>query len=310
MFKEFKEPLLIILVLFVLFGFAYSPLKKTSLQKNSGGSASTISTNDNQDQKDNKNISDNIKDIEKEIKTLEKNINKKIEESQRSPYYGKVMMSSISGIYQDDPNQEYTQLRTNLNKGETVNITGWYLKSEITGYGAVIGGASLLPFPFTHSEEDIILRPGDRVYLTKGFSPIGISFRTNKCTGFFEENRTFTPNLSLNCPRPIDEDLPTFSTNLDANDECLEIIERIPRCRTRDTWFLKNLPDTVNTTCRNYIKTQINYNTCVANHFGDFDFPGNEYRIYLGKFGPLWRERADRINLYDRNGLIVDIVSY
>lgn len=54
----------------------------------------------------------------------------------------------------------------------------------------------------------------------------------------------------------------------------------------------------------------INYNACVAKHFGDTDFPGREYRIYLGKFGPLWRPEREKINLHDRSGLIVDTITY
>ncbi|KKP80075.1 MAG: hypothetical protein UR80_C0039G0014, partial [Parcubacteria group bacterium GW2011_GWB1_35_5] len=70
------------------------------------------------------------------------------------------------------------------------------------------------------------------------------------------------------------------------------------------------LPDTISLACKNYITTQINYNTCVATHLGDTDFPGNQYRIYLNKFGPLWRTTHDTINLYDENGLIVDTIDY
>ena len=219
-------------------------------------------------------------------------------------------MSGISGLYGDDPNQEYISLYANLEKNEVVKITGWYLKSEVTGYYAVIGKASLLPFPFTKTDNDVVLGSGDRVYLTKGFSPIGISFRTNKCTGYFEENRTFVPGLSLDCPRPEGEKLPNFSNVYDRNDECLDIIESISRCTTISSQYIRDLPDTVSESCKTYITTQINYNSCVAKHFGDTNFPGNEYRVFLNKFGPLWRQRYDKINLHDKNGLIVDSVSY
>lgn len=309
---ENKEPILIFLVLFILFGLAYSPLKKANLNKsNDANPSSSIGTvSKNLGSSPNKDIAENIKSAEEDIKRLEENLNKKIEESKRSPYYDKIRMSNISGLNQIDPNREYLSLSVNLKKEETIKITGWYLKSEVTGYYVVIGKAALLPFPFTRTESDVILRQRDRVYLTKGFSPIGISFRTNKCTGYFEENRTFTPGLSLQCPRPRDEKLPNFSDVYDRNDECLNIIERIPRCATKDSEFIRDLPDTVSSSCKTYITTQINYNSCVARHFGDTDFPGNEYRIYLNKFGPLWRLKHDKINLHDENGLVVDTISY
>ncbi|KKQ78028.1 MAG: hypothetical protein A3A96_02985 [Candidatus Zambryskibacteria bacterium RIFCSPLOWO2_01_FULL_39_39] len=307
-----KEPFLILLVLFILVGLAYSPFKEANQNKNSNGnpSSSVGVTSGNLGNSSNKEIAENIRDAEENIKRLEENLNKKIDEKNRSPYYGKIRMSNISGLYGDDPSQEYTYLSTNLSKNETIKITDWYLKSEITGYYATIGKASLLPFPFAKTESDVVLQQMDRVVLTKGFSPIGISFRTNKCTGYFEENRTFVPSLSLQCPEPRDEKLPVFSGVYDRNDECLDIIERIPRCTTKGSQFIRDLPDTVPSSCKTYLTTQINYNTCVAIHFGDTDFPSDEYRIYLNKFGPLWRKKQDKINLHDENGLVVDSISY
>jgi len=309
--KDFKDPFLILLVLFVLVGLAYGPLKKANLNKTGNTkNSSAVGTTNNLDHSSNKDIEENIKNTEEEIKKLEKNLNKETDKGKRSPYYGKIRMSNISELGGTDPNREYLTLSTNLEKNENLKITGWYLKSEVTGYYAVIAKAALLPFPFTKTESGVILQQDDAVILTKGFSPIGISFRTNKCTGYFEENRTFTPDLSLQCPRPIDEKLPNFSNVYDRNDECISVIERIPRCTTKDSEFIRGLPDTVPSTCKDYITNQINYNTCVALHFGDTDFPGNEYRLYLNKFGPLWRTTHDTINLHDENGLVVDSISY
>ena len=311
--KDTKEPLLILLVLFILFGLAFNPLKNASLNSNNKtqNTNSAIGTTNNSTRSSpNKSVADEIKKTETDVKNLSQNINNEIDNSQHSPYYGKIRMSGISGLYNNDPDREYLSLSTNLNKTETLKITGWYLKSDVTGYYVIIGGAALLPFPFTKTESGVILQSGDRVYLTKGFSPIGISFRTNKCIGYFEENRMFVPGLYSQCPLPKDEKLPIFSNNYDSNDECLNIIDRIPQCTTVDGVFIRNLPDTVTSSCKTYMAEQINYNTCVALHFSDTDFPGNEYRIYLGKFGPLWRQRSDKIVLHDQNGLIVDSVSY
>jgi hypothetical protein len=310
-----KEPLIILLILLVLAGLAYGPTKNSnpsgSNKSSNRNTISSIGTTDNLGNSSNKSAAEEIKKAAAEVKKLEENLKKAEDRSKRSPYYSKITMSSsISGLQGSDPNREYISMSTSLSGTETVRITGWYLKSEITGYYAVIGKAALLPFSFTKTESDVILQKGDKVYLTKGFSPIGISFRTNKCTGFFEENRTFIPSLSLRCPFPKDEKLPKFSDVYDRNDECVALIERIPRCRTRDSEFIRDLPDTVSDSCKTYITTQINYNFCVARHFSDIDFPGNEYRLYLNKFGPLWRTKHDTINLHDENGLVVDTIKY
>jgi len=317
---KIKEPFWILLVLFVLIGLAYSPLRKASQNNSSSQNTSSSISNPGQNpfvpqsgnlaSSSNKIIGKDIKQAEEDIKTLEENIQKEIEKSKRSPYFGKISMSGITGLGNPDPNREFFNLYNYLKENETLKITGWYLKSEITGYFAFIGKAALLPFPFSKTESDIILQQGDRVYVTKGFSPIGISFRTNKCTGYFEENREFYPGLSLQCPRPIDEELPNFSDVYDRNDECLYQIRRINRCTTVGGEFIRDLPDTVSSFCKTYLTTQINYNTCIARHFSDTDFPGNEYRIYLNKFGPLWRPIHDKITLYDENGLVVDSYNY
>lgn len=306
--NKMKEPVIILLVLFVLLGLAYEPMKK-SARENSANDSITGATQ-NSGYSVNKNISDEIRNAQEETKRLEESLNKEIEKSKRSPYYDKISLSGISGLNNKDPNEEYVTISARLDKNETLKITGWYLKSEISGYFAVISGASLLPFPFKKSDSPIVLQDEDRVYLIKGFSPVGVSFRTNKCTGYFEENRTFVPSLSLNCPQPEDERLPNFSSVYDRNEECFDIIDSLSRCVTVNSSFIRDLPDTVNDACKNYLTTQINYNSCVAKHFGDVDFPGNEYYVYLNKFGPLWRERQDKINLYDENGLIVDTISY
>lgn len=307
-----KEPLLILLGLVVLTGFIYGPMKNANLGKSgsAGNTTSSIGTTNNLGSSVNKNAAEEIKKTADEIKKLEKNVNEAGEKNKRSPYHGKVTMSGISGLQGSDPDREYIFIYTNLGGTETIKITGWYLKSEVTGYYATIGKAALLPFPFSKTESNVVLEKGDKVYLTKGFSPIGISFRTNKCTGYFEENRTFVPSLPLQCPLPKDEVLPRFSDVYDRNDECLDLIERIPRCTTRDSKYIRGLPDTVPSSCETYMTTQVNYNFCVARHFSDIDFPGNEYRLYLNKFGPLWRKTHDTINLYDENGLIVSTISY
>ena len=320
--KDLKEPLLIILVLFLLFGFAYGPLKNIALQQQnlqrnaktsspiSAISASSQSQSDLQ-YSSNKSVAEAIKNAEDQIKKLQKSATDAgIAGQTHSPYYSKVRLSWLSGRADINPDNQYFVLSINLKKEESLNITGWYLQSSLTGYYTIIGGASLLPFPFTRADSDIILQQGDRVILTKGFSSIGISFRTNKCTGFFSENRAFNPSLSLECPLPRDEKLPLFSNDLDRHEECVKIIERLPRCQTINSEFIRKLPDTVTESCKTYLTTKINYNTCVANHFSDTSFPGNEYRVFFNKFGPLWRTSHDTIGLYDENGLLVSSVSW
>lgn len=319
-----KEPIIILIILFILAGLAYGPYKKSSGSNTKSTDKSSVLSSKNKSSSSNENavnsssygttpnkyIAEDIKEIEKDIKKLEENISKNAGKENRSPYYGKVTLSNISGLNNPNPNKEYIRMSTKLKKDETVNITGWSLRSEKNKNTVVIGQASLLPFPFSKVYNDVVLQYRDVAILTKGFSPIGISFRTNKCTGYFEEDRTFTPGLQLQCPKPGNEDLPQFSTVLDRDDECVRVIKRLPRCTTVKSDFLRDLPDTVPSSCKTYMETQVNYNSCVAKHFDDTDFPGKEYRIFFNKFGPLWRPKDDVITLYDREGLVVDTIDY
>jgi hypothetical protein len=321
---EDKDVILIMIGLFVLFGLAYGPIKnsvnnQTGQRQNIFGSSlittPTTSQGDTSNNAGNTNISQrdvaqNIQEIERSIEKIEQDLEKKIEESKRSPYYGKIRMSNVVNLNNTDPNREYIRLSTYLGEKETLKVTGWYLKSEKTGNFATIGKATMLPFPFTKNDTDIILKSNDSLTINKGFSPIGVSFRTNICTGYFEENRTFTPSLPMQCPRPVDEDLPNFSSIPERDDECADIIKRIPICTTVGNEFIRELPDTVTNSCKAYLQTNINYNSCVAKHFGDTKFPGNEYRVYLNTFRQLWKKDREKINLHDENGLIVDTISY
>ncbi len=318
-----KEPIVILIILFILAGLAYGPYKKSSSNekkstdktsvlssKNSSTNKTTTSNLSSYGTTPNKYVAEDIKEIEEKIKKLDQNLSKNVGKENRSPYYGKVNIGNISGLNNPNPNKEYIRMSTKLKKDETVNITGWYLRSEKTKNTVVIGQASLLPFPFSKVYNDVVLQYKDVTILTKGFSPIGISFRTNKCTGYFEEDRTFTPSLQMKCPKPGSEELPQFSSVLDRNDECVSVIKRLPRCTTVKSDFLRDLPDTVPSSCKTYMETQVNYNSCVAKHFDDTDFPGTEYRLFFNKFGPLWRSKDDVITLYDKEGMVVDMIDY
>ena len=302
-----KDEIIILIILFVFVGFSWDSLKQEAKINNGGNIPANSSIETKTATKE--EIVRDIKEVERKAQELEKKIKEEAEAKKRSPYYGKVSLSYISYLNDPDPSREYMALYTNLNEGESVNITGWFLKSDRSGNSATIGRASILPYPYTTNDSDVVLQQNHRVYLIKGFSPINISFRTNKCTGYFEQNRTFYPSLSLQCPLPRDEELPQFSSQLDRDDECRELIERIPRC-TAPKFRWKDLPDTITSSCKTYVDTQINYNVCVANHLSDTDFPGNEWFVYLNRFGPLWRDKRETIKLYDRAGLVVSELKY
>ena len=295
--EDNKEAIFIILGLFIIIGLAWEPMRnyKGSQLSPNFFPASTSTTSVYDYNNYNSNLGSSA-DTDPSI----------------SPYKGKVTMSYIAGLNNPDPSQEYIPLYTNLGAGEKVDITGWKIQSSRTGNWVKIGKASLLPLPPSKEQSsDVVVRQGDVVYLVKGFSPVGVSFRNNKCTGYLAEDREFYPSMSRDCPRTINENLPSFSTNLDRDDECRALIERIPACTTPERYTnFKKLPDTISSSCKDYLKTQVNYNTCVAKHSSDTDFQGKTWYVYFNLFGPLWRSKTEKITLYDNNGLEVSSYSY
>lgn len=296
-----KEPILILIVIIIIVGLSWDSLKKGNF---SGTSTSTP-------QKEYSDNYDPYYDTQIQANNLQTKLESKPEDKTKSKYYGKISISYVSSLNSSDPSSEYITIYPNLNQNEKVKITGWMLKSERSGNWVKIGKASYLPYPNTANYEDIVLKQGDMAYLIKGFSPIGISFRSNKCTGYFGQNRNFYPYLNRSCPLPKNEKLPKFSDVLDREDECLDIIERLPYC-TDPSYYMNfnKFPDTVTQSCKDYLENEINYDTCVENHILDTDFAGREWYIYMNVFGPLWRDKREKIILYDSEGLIVSSISY
>ena len=107
-----------------------------------------------------------------------------------------------------------------------MKITGWKLKGK-TDLDIVIGkGASYIYASIaSQPQEDIYLKSGEKAIVITGNSPLGTSFKLNKCAGYFEQFHEFTPELNTECPLLKDEELPS---NLNNDDQCLDYIEGCP----------------------------------------------------------------------------------
>lgn len=201
---------------------------------------------------------------------------------------------------QTDPQKEYLGIRASPQNDSPLRITGWALEGK-QGLDIAIGqGTYLIYSAQINPQEDIFLYPEEKTFIITGESPVGTSFRLNKCTGYFEQFKDFYPSLPKECPYPKDEDLPA---NL--NDKCLDYIEGLPRCEA-----VISIPWNLSSACQDYINEKINYNTCVELHKNDPDFYKQEWRIYLGRGEELWKEKRESIILTDQNNKIIDWVSY
>lgn len=204
-----------------------------------------------------------------------------------------------------DPGNEYVTMRFQKTGNKKILLTGWRIESDMTGRGATIGKG--VNFPFLggiNYDEPIWINPGDTVYLVSGRSPNGISFHSNKCTGYFEQFQDFTPPLEQNCPR-VTDDLPRAPNRLP--DRCLNYIDNLPTCRIP---LENNLNSNLSPECLSFLSTEINYNKCIDRHRTDPDFYKPEWHIYLNQNESIWKTQREVIKLFDNDGKTVGVVSY
>lgn len=199
---------------------------------------------------------------------------------------------------------EYVNLSTDLDDGEEVMITGWRIRSAVTGREMIIGGAANIPIVGMRDQSPITLSADAKVVVSTGHSPIGTSFRINKCAGYLEQKRNFQPSVRTRCPAIID-DAPPLSRGI--NDDCLDYIERLPRCEIPSE---RDFPNNLTVACKNFLKTEVGYENCVANHAADPDFYEQEWRVYTGLGGIITREKRENIQLLDNFGRVVDAYAY
>ena len=95
-------------------------------------------------------------------------------------------------------NGNYVILNLKLNTGSAISITGWRVSNGKDE--GVIGAVSPLPLQGKINEElPLIITKPSQVIISWGESPIGISFRENKCTGLLGTFQTFIPLLTEAC---------------------------------------------------------------------------------------------------------------
>lgn len=243
--------------------------------------------------------------------------------SSRSPYAGKISLSSGNAAYSAQPFEEYVTLQNN--GGSAIAVTGWTLTNgkatrplQNTGNNyfyapsdsATIGeGTEFLDPSGVFRTGPIILRPGDGAIVTTGrpFSQfpfsISTSFRENICEGYLR-NYPFEPALDQSCPAPTDDPDTRVVTT-----ECYDYLQSLNRCEDPAKYDKANFEMTTSQ-CQSFMTARFSYPMCVARHGNDHGFSLGQWRIFLGKGAQLWADRKETITLYDSQGLIVDQISY
>lgn len=213
---------------------------------------------------------------------------------------------SSTGPKKNSVNEEYVALSASSKNIGSVSLAGWQLESMITRKRAVIGGAiEIYMSGIINQQPPLHLAPGETVIIATGRSPVGASFKINKCVGYFEQFQDFSPRLSKRCPDANDE----FNkmASIPVNDfVCEDFIDDISRCEMP----LSSFPLGASNECSGFVSENINYTGCVKNHKNDLDFLDKEWRVFLGRNEELWREKRETVRLLDNEGKVVDTYTY
>lgn len=223
-----------------------------------------------------------------------------------SPSYGKVTISrSFSAAKEESVSSEHIALEAAYGNTAPVSLSSWSLRSAVTGaYAPLSSAASVFWMGAVNTLDPVSLSPGQTVLVATAVSPVGASFRENKCTGYLEQFQSFSPSLSLRCPTPSDE-IPLSAENLQQfGAECIEALSYIPTCE-----FPKEIPN-VTPQCRAHLQTVLSYNGCVGRHSSDSDFAEDTWRLFAGSSHELWGNTHDAIQLLDGEGRVVDVYVY
>lgn len=219
-----------------------------------------------------------------------------------SIFSSQIRTSSSYSAKETDPNKEYITIEASSRNSAPINISGWALLSQKTNFSIKIPGGTRLPYPGRENDQSaIILKPGDTAIVSTGRSPVGASFLTNICTGYFDKDRVFNPSLSNDCPRASDE-----AGAASIKDQCYDFLDSVSRCEVPDIPL--NLSS--QSECQSIVTEKLNYNGCVNSHRNDSDFFSKEWRIFLNRDSELWANRRETIILKDTGDKIVDSVSY
>lgn len=221
-----------------------------------------------------------------------------------SPYVGAVTIVGNNATA-SDPTQEYIVLHA-AGSGP-VDVTGWVLQSAVSGaYGVIPPAASVFVGGVVNRVERAYLAPDVSAVVTTGASPVGVSFKETRCTGYLNQHQRFSPELNESCPEPSDA-LPQTAQNLRVyGASCFDYVANLSSCRFAGA----SLPGDLTSACRIYIANDLSYNGCVEMYRNSPYFALNSWRLFFSISHQLWNNSHDIIRLLDAQGRVVDVLSY
>ena len=180
----------------------------------------------------------------------------------------------------------------NLKEGQRLNVSKFKVKGK--KFYKEIGKAKEL-WRYGGKEKEVLVENYQRVYLIGTSSPLGSSFRLNKCFGYLKNSFKFFPDFYFLCPKPKLKEI-SFLSPL-----CQEFILNLRNCEIPNWQNFREIA--IDKKCVTYLNQHFNYNGCVKDHYLDDDFLKNTWYLYLGKFS--LNQLHDQIQIFDENKNLV-----
>jgi hypothetical protein len=215
--------------------------------------------------------------------------------AQLSPYFQEVRLGGVSA----GSSYYYGTITLNayFNATGTIDITGWQIKSRNSGE-YIPQAVDVYDPSGLAAESDIRMKSGDTTYLYSSSAPFNL--RLNECIGYVAHVANFDPALPLSCPYVSSSQIDGFSGS------CQNYIDTIGSCQQPDL-SSPQIPRT-DYACQQYLENNFTYKSCFTQHASDPNFLSNQVWVWTGSNGV--DPYHDKVELLDRNGLLVDVYTY
>lgn len=230
-----------------------------------------------------------------------------------SPLRGTVLIGSISTPKSDDPTQEYIYISAPNNNNNSIDLTGWSLRSVVSDTRVYLPPATLiLKMTEVNDTRPVHLAPGEYAVLNTGYSPISniaTSFHTNACIGYISEFYEFVPELESQCNNPKTSMPPTPQNVKTYGATCIDFLQKAEPCKS----YTNEMPKHLLPACKDFIARNFTYHHCLSggiNSVGYDVFNNGGWYLYLNHSAELWRNNYEAIQLLDPSGLVVDVLQY
>jgi hypothetical protein len=218
-----------------------------------------------------------------------------------SPYFEKIKIYSVKT--ETSTRSSLITLTSKLKEGE-IDITDWQIKGEKGSFDFAPAIEKYNPISNPNPDDNILVRPGDEIYLSGGSNPLGKNknFRLNKCMGYLANTYDFPVSFSTSCPKPEREEISYLSLC------CQEYVLQLKSCEIPSYWEWEDYQILGDSECQEYLSYNASYAGCFRNYSQDEDFLEDAWYFYLER--NIVSDECDLLYLRDQAGLVVSTYLY